>query len=719
MATMKILAFHNYANHDSGAAVITDERGKLEYVTISEERLSRVKYSYFFPLRAIDYCMEQFGIKKLRDFDIVISDYSFRRQFLNTNYRYRKLETDYLKTVLDLDYKKVIYGDHHDAHAASAFYPSGFDDAAVLIVDGLGSEGNTCSLYTASKSGGLKLLDRSYGMGIGLVYTLVTQDILNFGTGEEGKTMGLSALGAQARHKRVLDFRSRYKGLDADYSSFIWRNPSGAFKMHYPRCKDPKKDVTNDYYARVAYDVQEETEKYMLHLARYAFEKTGKKKLCIAGGVALNCVANDRIVNEGPFEEVFVQPASSDTGIPLGLALWAYKDREKQKHDISFVNAFTGKNYNTKKSEALLKKYNIPYHKSSAAEVAKLISQKNIVGWHIENSEFGPRALGHRSILADARYPDMKDILNAKVKHREMFRPFAPSILEEKANDYFVMKAKSPFMLLAPMVRKDKLDKVPSIVHVDGSARVQTAGNDDNPKYYELITEFEKITGVPLVLNTSFNDNGEPVVETPLDSLICFLRTKMDYLYIDGLLVQKSKVKGVAASLKKLIAIRAKMLKDGYRSALKRLAPRYSSNEMKAFLKAYYPMHQYYARIHPVLKLQEALNTFTGGKIVTDAHHYEVIKTALPEEFARSKNDIVVVEDEFKSLSKIADGSLVILFNASLYLPNGKKVINFYEDLSMPLVHPPFEEVKGGDLELSNEYRGSKDWDGFYNEVLK
>lgn len=716
---MKILAFHNYASHDSGAAIITDERGKLEYITISDERLSRVKYSYFFPVRAIDYCMKHFGIQKLNDFDLIVSDYAFNPRFLNTNYRYRKLEADYIKTKLNVDYNKVVYCDHHLAHAASAFYPSGFEEAAILIVDGLGSTGSTNSLYVGSKKGGLKLIERSHGMGIGLAYTLVTQDILNFGTGEEGKTMGLAAVGEKVQHPRVLNFNATYDGLETDYSDFLLRSPSGALKGEYKKCDDPKKNVTKDYWARVAFDIQEETEKVMLHLARYAYAKTGMKRLCIAGGVGLNCVANERIVNEGPFKEVFIQPASSDTGIPLGLALWAYHDKEKKKKQINFKNAFTGKSYDVRESERLLKKFKVPFTLAKPKDVAKLLTEKQIVGWHIENSEFGPRALGHRSILADARYKDMKDILNAKVKHREMFRPFAPSVLEEKAKRIFKMKTKSPFMLLAPMVRQEKLDVVPSIVHLDDSARVQTVGKKENTHYHKLIEAFDKLTGVPLVLNTSFNDNGEPVVETPLDSLICFLRTKMDYLYIDGLLIDKKAIKGAKGTLKKLVDFRTKTLKDEYAKALKRLCPGYSANEMKAFLREYYPMHQYYGRIHPLLKLQEALVTYEGDAIITDQYHRDLIERALPEEYARTKAKMRIVPDEKASIEKAPDGALVILFNASLFI-KGADLVNFYADLSMPRAHGiPVEPATGGDISLSNEYRSSKDWNAFYKDILK
>jgi carbamoyltransferase len=715
---MKILAFHNYASHDSGAAVLYDDGESLQYLTISEERLSRVKNSYFFPVRAMDYCMTHFGVNKLDEFDLVVSDYSYKQRLLNTNSRYRKLEADYIKTKLDVDYRKILYVDHHAAHAASAFYPSGFDEAAVLVVDGVGSECNTNSLYVGTRSGGLQLVDKAYGMGIGLVYTLITSRVLNFGTGEEGKTMGLAAIGEQYKEqRRILDFKPRYDGLVTDFSALVWRNPSAALRQNLPRCED-RTELTNSYFSGIAYELQDETERCMLHLSRYAYEKTGKKRLCIAGGVALNCVANERIVNESPFHEVFIQPASSDTGIPIGLGLWAYHERKKGKRCIQFGNAFTGRNYHSDKTEDLMRGFGVPYRRAEIKEVAKLLCEKGVVGWFIQNSELGPRALGHRSILADPRCAGIKDILNAKVKHREMFRPFAPSVLEERAGEYFIMKCKSPFMLLAPTVRPEKIEDIPAVVHVDKSARVHTVNARDNPKFYELISEFEKLTGIPVVVNTSFNDNGEPIVETPLDALICFLRTKMDYVFIDGFLITKTEIRDDIRVLTKLVEFREKTLKEQYQDAIRRLCPEYSAGELRAFLKEYYPMHRYYSKIHTMVRLQDILGSWEAGEIYTDEYHYEIIRRFLPEEHARQRERFVLVEDTYETLVTLKENSLVVLFNLSLHL-KGRQLVNFYEDLSLPILRALLDEESWqNDLEFSNEYRSSNNWEAFYTKLL-
>jgi len=715
---MKILAFHNFANHDSGAAVLRDDGQRLDYVSISDERLSRVKYSYFFPVRAIDYCLGHFGITSLRDFDLVVSDYAFSRRLLNTNPLYRKLEADYIKTKLDIDYSRLLYVDHHAAHAASAFYPSGFDEAAILVVDGLGSEGNTNSLFVGSLRDGLTCVEKGYGTGIGLIYTLFTTEVLSFGTGEEGKTMGLAAMGRQYRQNgSIVDFRSRYAGVVTDYSALAWRSPSDGLRQPLPRCPDPRA-VTSEYYARIASEVQDECERVMLNLAHYAYRKTGRRKLCIAGGVGLNCVANERIVNEGPFDEVFIQPAASDTGIPLGLALYAYHDVRKGQRRMRFRTAFTGRCYPVSRTEALLDRFAVPHRHATLAEVAGAIAARQIVGWHVEGSELGPRALGHRSILADPRHPDMKDMLNAKVKHRELFRPFAPAVLEEKADEYFIMKTPSPFMLLAPMVRPEQRERIPAIVHVDGSARVQTVNAADNPAFHGLIVELEKLTGIPVILNTSFNDNGEPIVETPLDALICFLRTRIDLLYIDGVLVEKSAIADATGLLARLLAFRSRRLRRAYLAAVRRLCPGYSAAGMKAFLKEYHPMHRYFAKVRTAVKLQDDLGSW-DKVIYTDRYHLELMQQLMPEEYARARERIRIVEDDYDTAATLEDDALVVLFNTALYL-RGRKVRNFYADLSMAILKPLVDEpLAGGDPRISNEYRSSRDWEDFYRRVLR
>tara|TARA_Y100000294_G_C8552575_1_gene335967 strand:- start:5 stop:1222 length:1218 start_codon:yes stop_codon:yes gene_type:complete len=394
----------NYASHDPGACIMTDKNGKLEYLTISDERLSRVKNSYFFPIRSIKYCFDYFGIKTLNEIDHLVMDYGFNPQLANTTRHYRKLEADYIKMKLNIDLSKIVYApSHHIAHAASTFYPSRFEDAAVLVIDGFGSEVETNSIYIADYDNGIKLLEKYNGQGIGLVYSVVTNDILNFGIGEEGKTMGLAPCGRNVVGDPILAFNPVYEGIITDFSEFMDRAPFSSLKVEIPKCND-KKEVTNDFYSKIAFELQQETERCILHLANHAYKISNKKRLCIAGGVGLNCVANEKILSNTPFEEIFIQPAASDTGIAFGLALWWWSQNVNQPR-IKWDNAYTGIQYGRNDVKNILDEMDISFNKSDASEVAKLISNKNIVGWFTGGSEIGPRALGHRSILGDPPSP--------------------------------------------------------------------------------------------------------------------------------------------------------------------------------------------------------------------------------------------------------------------------------------------------------------------------
>ena len=551
-----IMGLQSISNSNSGAAIVkcSDDGKILDFVAISEERLIRKKYPYVFPVHSIGYCLDYFGLSDLNQIDLLISDYGRTKRWFNSGPTYNISDYDYLKIKFGLNPKKIRIITHHMAHAASTYYTSGFDKAAVLVVDGNGSEMETTS-YFLGKGFDLKQLENYKFHGIGSCYTAVTNWILNFGTGGEGKTMGLAPYGE--KHKRVLNINANLDGIKNDFSEFMMRLPYSdvlnqvdpinrinPLKGNYKVCQD-KKDLLNPYFSRVAYDIQEETERILLHLAKDLHSKTKLKNLCIAGGVGLNSVSNKIILDKAGFEKIFAFPACSDAGIPFGLAIWGYYNCKElgkfKRKKLLFKNTYTGKIYSQSHILEVLKKYNIPYSEMKLDQVAKLISQGKIVGWFQGGSEYGPRALGHRSILVDSRNKDMKDILNSRVKHRESFRPFAPSILEEYSKEYFDLKCASPYMLLIAKVKKP--ETVPAISHVDNTARVQTVTKQENGIYYDLIKEFYKITRVPCVLNTSFNDAGEPIVETPEDAIICFLGTDMDYLVLGDYLIEGSKVK--------------------------------------------------------------------------------------------------------------------------------------------------------------------------------
>jgi carbamoyltransferase len=732
---MYICGFMNCANKDSGAAIIkapTKPGEKMEYVAISEERLARVKNSYFSPVRSIKYCMDAFGLKSIEEIDYFAMDWLFEKRLLNSNRQYRKLENDYLMTKLRIPAEKIIYTEsHHFAHATSCYYPSGFSEAAILIVDGLGSDMETVSLFHG-KGEEIKLVDRAKYYGLGQLYTAITRKILGFSTAEEGKTMGLAPYGANYKG-RIFDFQAEYNGLNIDYSRFMDRMPESGFHQDFPKCEN-QKDVTNEFFSRVAWEAQDEIEKGLMHLAKYAVEKTGCRTLCMAGGVALNCVTNSMILEHGIADRLFVQPASSDTGIPFGLALAGYYEKAKVKTPISFPTAFTSRPYPQSEVDQVLEQFNIPNRTVKPADVAPLIAESNVVGWYVGASEYGPRALGHRSILADPRNPNMRELMNVKVKHREKFRPFAPSVLEERAEDYFHMRGHtSPFMLLAPKVKDLAKTTIPSCVHIDDTARVQTVNPNQNPEYYELISAFHKITGVPVVMNTSFNDNGEPIIETPIDALLCFMRTNIDYLFLQGRLVEKKQIESRKAEL--LLALgkeRDQRLEKQYRESIETTCSGYSPKEMKEYLQRETEKGKYYSNHKTFDDLEDCLTEAEGKKVVLILDHYhDKFLSCHHHLLDRHKNvEKVLVKDEWISSQALltqkmpdADLYVVLLYNSGIRLIDplkkllNKPVFTPYKGYSRKL-KPTLSQDKSNSFEHLQKYsfeaQRRKDWDKFF-----
>ena len=533
-----ILGVPNFANYESSAAVIAVPRGggEIRYFCIGEDRLTRLKHTYTFPLRSIAYCLEALGLESLADVDHIVTDYARVPRWLNSGPGYRKVEHDYLKAKLDYPLERIHVVDHHDAHAASCYHPSGFDEAAILIVDGMGSELETQSLYRGHGRD-IELIERGQGWGIGKLYSIVTGQVLPYGPEKGfGKVMGLAPYGAD-QPGPVLAFKARNEGMTTDYSAFYSRQPVSRLTAEgVRRCAD-RKEVMAPYFTRAAFDVQEECEAQLIRMARYAHEKTGSKRLCLAGGVILNGRANHLILEQTPFEEIWMPPCCSDTGIPFGLALWgAFQSLPgmPEKLSVAMPHAYTGRPVSDDEVRATLERYGVAWRETSPAEAAGLISEGQVIAWFDGASEYGPRALGHRSILADPRGQETKDVLNSGVKFREAYRPYAPSVLEEHARDWFELLAPSPFMLLVCDVRPDKRDLIPAITHIDGTARIQEVSRQHSPLYWEVIDAFRRETGVPLLLNTSFNVNREPIVETPLDALICAFQTKIDKLVFNG-----------------------------------------------------------------------------------------------------------------------------------------------------------------------------------------
>jgi carbamoyltransferase len=613
-----ILGVPNFANYEASASLIRVPRGggDIAYVSIAEDRLTRTKHTYAFPLRGIQYCLDVFGLESLEQIDFIYTDYARLPRWLNSGPGYRKLEHDYLKLRLRYPRERIRVVDHHDGHAGAAFHLSPFDEAAVLVVDSLGSRLNTQTLYHF-RADGAHEIERGDIWGIGRLYSLVTGSILPYGPEKGfGKTMGLAPYGG-AHPGPVLDFKARDEGMSSDYSAFFSRPPLPRIVAEGVRRCDDRERVLDPYFSRAAYDVQLECERQMVRMAEYAYEKTGSRNLCIAGGTALNGLANARVLQRSRFENVWIPPGCSDTGLSLGLALWGYfKDvagPERGRVSVCMTSPYTGRSYSRAHITELLDRYGIAYTVVEPEAVAPQIASGKVIGWFEGGSEFGPRALGHRSILADPREPGMKDTLNRRVKFREPYRPYAPSMLAEHASEWLDLDAPSPFMLMVVEVREDKRARVPAITHVDNTTRPQTVTPEINPNYYRLISEFYRLTGVPMVLNTSLNVNREPIVETPIDALICVFGTAIDYLYIEGLLIdcpQYANPEMVA----RLTADRARALDEEWKVVTARHLTRYDTAERDTWLAEENKIAEWHREYRAKYELEKHLATWKAKR---------------------------------------------------------------------------------------------------------
>jgi carbamoyltransferase len=618
-----ILGIQCFADPDSGASIIKTNGEEYEYVAISEERLIRKKYSYTFPLHSIKYCMDHFKIKALDDIDLLVSDIIREPKWHRSSPSFNVKEFDYIKKKLNYSEKKIVQIGHHLAHASSVYYTSGFKNSAILIMDGNGTDLETNSFFEG-KNSKINLVDNYKARGIGELYTTCTKNWLNLGVGGEGKTMGLAPYGNKG--KPILDFsKVRFEGIITDYSSILKRQPFNDIlvmndKKIIEKClidipqRKTSDDIMGDYWTRLAFDVQQETERCFIHLGKEIEKRIKSKNICMAGGVALNSVANQKLFDATKFEEIFVFPACSDTGVPLGLALWGLynspKIIKKPKKIKKLLNAYTGIKYSSEYTSAVLKKYKIKSKPLVLKKLAKELSNGKIAAWHQGGSEYGPRALGNRSILADSRNPKMRDQINEKVKHRGKYRPFAPAVLVEDFKKFFELKNESPFMLLVAKIKNPEL--IPAVSHVDGTARVQTVSRKQNKKYYDLIYEFKKITGIGCILNTSFNDAGEPIVETPEDAIISFSNMKIDYLVLGDQIIEAN---DIDKSLnKKMTLDREKKINENQKKSLALMTSNYNLNEKKDYFKIEEKKAYWNAIEKPLYDLKDKINFWTKEK---------------------------------------------------------------------------------------------------------
>lgn len=599
MNILGISAFY----HDSAACLVRD--GEI-IAAAQEERFTRKKHDPGFPHKALEYCFREgeiklhdvqylvFYDKPLIKFERLLETYlAFAprgvQSFVAAMPVWLK-EKLLLKSLLQKEFlihapelaaaslPQILFSEHHESHAASAFFPSPYEKSVVLCMDGVG-EWATTSAWLGEGNSLTPLWEIPFPHSIGLLYsafTYYTGFRVNSG---EYKVMGLAPYGEPKYVKAIYEYLLDLKPdgtfrLNMDYFNYCTglTMTGGKFDEVFggpPRKPESKLTQREMDLAR---SVQEVTEEVMLRLSRTLHRETGVDYLCMAGGVALNCVGNGRILREGPFKGIWIQPAAGDAGGALGAALTAWHQFEQQPRKVtpgkdSLKGSYLGPAYTNEEIETYLKKAEAPYVRLTEDQlyvhVAEELAAGKVVGWLQGRMEFGPRALGGRSILGDARNRDMQSVMNLKIKYRESFRPFAPSVLRERASDYFVLDADSPYMLLvAPVVEKRRRpvseaheglwgiellniprSDIPAVTHLDYSARVQTVHEDTNPRYYALLKAFEAKTGHAVLVNTSFNVRGEPIVSTPEDAYRCFMRTEMDVLVLENCVLLKTEQK--------------------------------------------------------------------------------------------------------------------------------------------------------------------------------
>jgi len=578
---MNILGINAYHGNAS-AAIVCD--GRL-IAAVEEERFNRVKYAAGFPAAAIRYCLKEAGLM-LADIDHVtvprnpyarlgtklfyaVRMPSFARERVKVLAKFTGIR-EALAAAFDSNPGKLKAKfhrvEHHVAHLASSFYCSPFEEAALLSADGLGDFAS--SMWGAGFGPRMKVHGSiAFPHSLGLYYSAITQYLGFLKFGDEYKVMGLGAYGDPEFLEQFREIvKSNGAGFtlnlkyfthhrtgpemswaEADKTPVLGKLFSDELPKYLGATRHPEEAI-EQRHKNLASSLQVRLEEVYLGMLRQAAEQTQMKSVCLAGGVAFNCVANGKILDQTRFENVYVHPAAGDAGLAVGAAFYLWHQVFKQPRSFAMEHAYWGPGFSVAETRAAIDEAKLASggfciaqldEEKLLRETAKIIGQGKILGWFQGRAEWGPRALGNRSIVADPRRPEMKEVLNRRIKHREIFRPFAPSILAEASGEWFEKSHPSPFMTMAYAVRPEKRDRIPAPTHVDGTGRLQTVTKTANPRYWKLIKEVERQTGVPVVLNTSFNDN-EPIVCKPQEAIDCFLRTQMDALVLEDFLITKS-----------------------------------------------------------------------------------------------------------------------------------------------------------------------------------
>ena len=587
MYILGISAFY----HDSAACLLKD--GEI-VAAAQEERFTRKKHDQSFPSNAIKYCLKEAGINASDLGIVAFYDKPFLKfeRILETYLTYApKGLSSFLKAIPlwikkklwikelikdELNYDgKILFPEHHASHAASAFYASPFQEAAFLTMDGVGEWATTS--YGVGNGNKMEVLaDVKFPHSIGLLYSAITYYTGFRVNSGEYKVMGLAPYG-EAKYKKIIyehlihvkedgSFKLDMSYFDYSVGLKMTNNKFNSLFGGPPR--KPESELTQKEMD-IARSVQEVTEEIVYKMAKHVRKVTGKKYLCLAGGVALNCVSNGKLLRSGVFDDIYIQPAAGDAGGALGSALIAWyqhlgNDRHADGKNDFMNGAYLGPEFSNSEIQEYLDKKGYSYQKLNDEElpekIADLISDQKVIGWFQGRMEFGPRALGGRTIIGDSRSSETQKTINLKIKYRESFRPFAPSIREENISEYFEIDRPSPYMLLVADVKKNKQLKmtkeqegyfglkklniarseIPAVTHVDYSARIQSVNKKTNPRYHEMLTKFNEKHGCPVVVNTSFNVRGEPIVCTPKDAYLCFMRTEMDFLILNNFLLKKT-----------------------------------------------------------------------------------------------------------------------------------------------------------------------------------
>ncbi|MEQ1716645.1 MAG: carbamoyltransferase C-terminal domain-containing protein [Hyphomicrobium sp.] len=552
-----------YTSHDAGLALLTD--GKPNII-LEEERFNRIKHTLKYPRMSMDAVFGAGGLMKLSDVDVITCPWNMkriRRSLLGAVFGDMPASLNLLRPeahrthtigLLNVPNRlrlglwsqfgvgklpPIVQVGHHESHA-SVFFVSPFEEATVLVTDGYGDDGAT-SAWTGRGNKIEKQWSDPMFESLGMLYTCVSEH-LGFPFFQEGTVMALAAMGEPAYKDKFKDLIRLLPGgriqINKDYIQYPTHGLIEPFKPKFYAVFGPRRkssEPLTQHHHNIAWALQHWTEEALLHMTRELQRVQKSKNLVISGGVALNCVANARILRETDFERVWVPPVASDTGVCFGSALYHWHNTLGNTRDFELTHAFYGKGFSDGEITAALDAAGLKYERMEEGALLKRVAQDladmRIVGWFQGRAEIGPRALGNRSILSSATTNKMKDLINARIKHREAFRPFAPVVLIERLNEFFEYEHPDPFMTVAPMIRKDKVALIPAAAHVDGTGRIQTIDRKANPRYYGVIEEYAKITGIPVILNTSFN-RQEPVVNAPAEAISCYLRTDMDRLVL-------------------------------------------------------------------------------------------------------------------------------------------------------------------------------------------